>query len=204
MTKTNTEKRKRRGTLMLIAVLVFTLAITTLFVGTLAKYITSSTVSDDAVVAKFGLGVPGTINLFADSYTNVQADESGKKIIAPGTDGSYKFDITGTSEVAYQVSADITVDYSEEWGEYAPLMFSINGSTWTDFAQFETDLGAALSSVTMAPNSPYESTQTIYWRWPYSVSDGDDIDDTSMGALASAGTAPAVSIEINVTATQVD
>jgi len=197
-------KIKNRKSILLIAVLLFLIAITGVFVGTLARYITSNTVSDSAVVAKFGLGVPNTINLFSDSYANVTADESGKKIIAPGTDGSYQFNITGTSEVAYKVSADITVTYSDEWNGYEPLEFSIDGTEWTNLSQFETDLSAALASVEMAPNTVYSSTQTIFWRWPFSVSDENDIKDTAMGNMASAGTAPGISMDVKVTAAQID
>ena len=202
MTK-NKEKKDHKA-LLLIAILVLMIAISSVFAGTLAKYLTSNTVSDEAAVAKFGLGIPGTINLFSDSYTNVQADEEGKKIIAPGTEGSYKFSVTGTSEVAYKVIADIAVTYSDEWDGYEPLKFSIDGLNWTDFTEFEANLSAALSSAVMLPNSPYASTQTIYWKWLFYVSDGNDIKDTNMGNLASEGSAPSVSVDIEVTAAQVD
>ena len=198
-----TEKKRKRKAI-LIVLLALLVAVTGAFIGTLARYITSTSVSDNAVVAKFGLNVPNTIDLFADSYTNVQADTNGKKIIAPGTAGKYDFQVTGTAEVAYKVSAEITVTYSEEWNGYAPLEFSLNGNDWTGLEQFKEDLGEELESEIMQPNAPYAETQTIHWRWPFYVSDGDDIKDTAMGSAAAAGTAPKVTVNIEVTAAQID
>ena len=198
-----TETKRSRKT-MLIALLVLSIVITGAFIGTLAKYVTSSTVSDEAAVAKFGLNIPNTVNLFSDSYTNVQADPEGKKIIAPGTSGQYEFEVTGTSEVAYKVSADITVTYSEEWGEYKPLEFSIDGTTWTSLEQFKEDLSTALESEILAPNVTYTNSQTIYWSWPFYVSPENDVKDTAMGSAAATGTAPKVTVNIEATAAQID
>ena len=198
-------KSKKNKRILLVALLVLLVAITSIFIGTFAKYLQSRTVSDDAVVAKFGLDIPTTINLFSDSYTNVKADADGKKIIAPGTDGEYQFNVTGTSEVAYKVSADISIEYSDEWEDYAPLEFSLNGTTWTDdLTQFQDDLSTALASNTMSPNSTYTSTQTIHWRWPFYTSAANDLKDTAMGVKASEGPAPSVTVDIEVTAAQVD
>ena len=198
-----TKKRENRK-IVFIVLLILAVAITGTLNGTLAKYLTSNEGSDDAVAAKFGLNVPNTINLFSDSYTNVKADVDGKKIIAPGTTGQYKFEVTGYSEVAYQVSANIAVAYSEEWNGYAPLEFSINGTTWTNLEDFKTNLSNALASKTMAPGEEYANAQTIYWKWPFYVSDENDIRDTEMGVVAVSETAPKVTVNIEVKATQVD
>jgi hypothetical protein len=197
--KTKENRKSRR--FLVIGLLVLLFAITSAFVGSLARYSTQKTVSDSTVVAKFGLNVPNEINLFSDSYTNVQADTDGKKIIAPGTQGQYTFNITGTSEVAYKVSANISIEYSEEWNSYAPLKFSINGETWTDFAAFKENLNTAMESGTVAPNATYTSTQTIYWQWPISE---DDAKDNEVGYGAASGDAASVSMNIEVNAIQVD
>ena len=74
--------------------------------GTFAKYTTSSTGSDSARVAKWGLNDSSSItldNLFSDKYTNdskletVKSSENSKDVIAPGTKGSatIKFEYTG-------------------------------------------------------------------------------------------------------------
>ena len=189
---------------MIAAILILAIAITGTLIGTLARYVTSGEVGDDADAAKFGLNIPTTIDLFSDSYTNVKADVDGKKIIAPGTTGQYKFEVTGTSEVAYRVSANISVEYSEAWSEYAPLEFSLNGNDWFKLEPFKLLLSSALESEVMAPNTPYASTQTFYWKWPFHVSDENDIRDTEMGAIAATGVAPSVTVTIEVIAAQVD
>ena len=198
-----TKKLKKKKTI-LIALLILSVAATGAFIGTLAKYVTSGTASDNADVAKFGLNMPNAINLFSESYPNVGSDTDGKKIIAPGTSGQYSFAITGTSEVAYAVGANITVTYSEEWDDYAPLEFSVNGTVWTNLADFKTNLSNALASETMAPGETYENAQTIYWKWPFYVSPENDIKDTALGIAAATATAPDVTVTIEMIATQID
>jgi len=195
-------KNNRRSLLIMLAILL--IAVATAFVGTFASYIISREVSDSATVAKFGLNIPATINLFSDSYTNAKADTEGKKIIAPGTDGQYKFEVTGTSEVAYKVSANIEVAYSDAWNGYEPLEFSIDGTTWTNFDQFHESLNDALASNVLPPNTAYASTQTIYWRWPFFVSSSNDEKDAEIGIQAAEGTAATVEVNIEVIAAQVD
>ena len=198
------QKKRKKKRFLIISLFVLLVAVISAFMGSFAGYILSSTISDNASVARFGLNIPNTVDLFADSYTNVKADTDGKKIIAPGTEGQYKFEVTGTSEVAYQVSAAVSLTYSAAWDGYEPLKFSINGTDWTDFDQFQTDLSNALSSTVMTPNTAYASTQTIYWKWPFTVSSAKDIQDTDMGTAAATGTAPTVALSIEVTAAQVD
>ena len=197
-------KKKKKRKLLLFALLAILVVVTSAFIGTLSKYMTSRTVSDDAVVAKFGLNIPNTINLFSDSYTNVTADTTGKKIIAPGTSGEYIFKVTGTSEVAYEVSANVEVTYSTEWNEYSPLEFSVDGINWTKLEEFKTNLSEILDRETMNPNETYSSTQTIYWRWPFHTSSENDEKDSAMGSAAAVGTAPKVTVTIEVIAAQID
>jgi hypothetical protein len=196
--------KKTNKKAVLIALLALTVAAAGILIGSFAKYVTQETVSDEAVAATFGLDIPETIDLFGESYTNVESNAQGKNIIAPGTSGSYTFNVTGTSEVAYKVGADVTLTYSAEWGSYEPLKFSLNGTDWTDFATFKTNLNAALGSKTLAPNETYTGGQTIYWQWPYDVSAANDQKDTEMGAAAATGTAPKVTVSIVATATQVE
>ena len=199
-----TQKQKNKK-MVFIGLLVLCVLATGAFIGTLAKYVTSGNVGDSADVAKFGLNIPTEISLFSDSYTNVKADVEGDKIIAPGTEGRYKFEVTGTSEVAYKVSADIAITYSEAWDGYTPLLFSLNGTDWTgDLAAFQTSLNSALDSEIMAPGAAYASEQTIHWQWPFHVSAELDIKDTQMGAIAATETAPEVTVSIQVTAAQID
>jgi len=194
-------KKSKKGLLVLL--LIFMVVVSSVFIGSLARFLTTTEVSEEAVVAKFGLNIPNTIDLFHDSYTNVAADTEDKKIIAPGTSGEYTFEVTGTSEVAYSVSADVSVTYSSEWGDYKPLEFSLDGETWTDLENFKTDLSLALKSNVLTPNSAYTNAQTIYWRWPFSTSTENDIKDTAMGSAAATASAPKVTVVIKATAAQV-
>ena len=197
-------KKRNRKKSAFIALLVILAVMSSTFVWTLARYVTSQTATDSAAVAKFGLGIPSTINLFSDSYTNVKADEDGKKIIAPGTSGEYQFQVTGTSEVAYKVEAEVKVTYSAGWGSYQPLRFSLNNTDWMEVGAFQTSLSNVLASEPMAPNTAYASTQKIYWSWPFEGAEGDDAKDTAMGVAAAGGNAPTVEVEIEVIAAQID
>ena len=201
MENTNEKRRNKKGLILLWALLA---VVTCAFIGTLAKYTLSGDVSDDAAAAKFGLNIPTGIELFSSAYDNVGADIDGKKIIAPGTSGQSAFSVTGTSEVAYKVGADVAVVYSEEWDGYAPLLFSLDGEVWMDLAAFQQKLSTELASEVMEPNTAYESAQIIHWQWPFDVSSANDIKDTAMGVKAADGTVPEVTVNITVTATQID
>ena len=200
-------KNKSNRKLVLVALLFVLVVATAAFIGTLAKYGTTDTVSDEATVAKFGLNIPNTINLFSDSYNDatIVSDTEGKKIIAPGTSGHYDFAVTGTSEVAYKVDADITLTYSDEWGDYTPLLFSTDGELWTNFETFQTNLEDALASNILYPGEEYNNEQTIFWKWPFYTSAENDIKDTALGVEAAKypDTAPEVNVTIVITAIQV-
>ena len=197
-------KKGRNKKTLLVALLLLAVVATGAFVGTLARYAASGTVTDEAVVAKFGLNIPNTISLFSETYPNVESDTEGKNVIAPGTSGEYNFEVTGTSEVAYKVTATVTVTYSEEWDGYEPLEFSINGLNWTNLADFKTNLSNALESETMDPGAAYASTQTIYWQWPFHVSNEYDLKDSTVGLAAATETAPSVTVVIEAVAAQIE
>ena len=208
MEETN-EKEKRKRRLFVVLLLTLAIAATGSLIGTIAKYVTTETVSDGADAARFGLNIPKSIDLFSESYTSnsqihVQSDTDGRKIIAPGTSGYYTFLVSGTSEVAYVVNAVITLTYSEEWGTYAPLEFSLDGVIWTDFETFSINLSAALASNVMAPNTTYSNAQTIYWRWPFYVSAENDIKDTAIGVISAGTGSPSVTVTIVMAASQVE
>lgn len=205
MTKTLKNKK-----VMLIALVTLLAVVSSAFIGTLARYVTSSSESDGATVAKFGLNTSNEIDLFQESYgLHAASDTTGKRIIAPGTSGSYEFEVSGTSEVAYEVTADASIEYSDEWDGYEPLEFSLDGVTWTSFEDFNTNLSTALKSGRIAPNADYENTQELYWRWPFEVIEGENSDkndekDTGMGLAATTANAPTVIVTVTITAAQLD
>lgn len=105
-----------------IAAVVFTLCLITTcgISSTLAKYTTGGTVTDSARVAKFGvhLTMEGD-TAFSNEYATDDADYSGSlsvksdddaNVVAPGTSGSSRFAITGTPEVAVEVTIDLTIN----------------------------------------------------------------------------------------------
>lgn len=119
---------KKNRTMRLAALLLVLTLITSCFVGgTFAKYITSDAASDSARVAKWGIDVLVSGNLFGQFYNPNNAAEGakdiiaataqnsvdnktddGKDIVAPGTknDTGFTVQISGTPEVAYKVTAN--------------------------------------------------------------------------------------------------
>ena len=136
----------RLASMLLVAVLVSTSAIS----GTYAKYVTMDTASDTARVAKFGVTVEATSDMFSDSYKDtktpytpgetgdsitVQSATKWDDVIAPGTKGAMTdVLITGTPEVDVRVTYDATVSISDNWmvdgDEYFPVYFTIEGKTY--------------------------------------------------------------------------
>lgn len=108
-------KMMRLASGLLVAVLITTSTIS----GTFAKYVTSDSASDTARVAKFGVTVTATGNLFDKNYkdapTTTETEMSvvssdSQNLVAPGTkspENGLKFAITGKPEV--DVKIDVSV-----------------------------------------------------------------------------------------------
>ncbi len=113
----------RAASVLLVAVMLTTCAIS----GTFAKYVTADDVNDSARVAKWGVEVTATGDLFAENYINAAggnvAATSGEltvissaapqdNVVAPGTknETGMTFTIKGTPEVDTQVSVVVTVN----------------------------------------------------------------------------------------------
>lgn len=156
-------KMMRLASCLLVAVLLTTCAVS----GTFAKYVTSGSATDSARVAKFGVTVTGTGDMFKKEYakddnTFTLAENtvvSTDKVVAPGTEGSLGgFAITGTPEVAVRVSytAD-TVDFGDKWvdednGYYCPIEVTvgttvIKGLDYDSIDDFETAIKTAIQNV---------------------------------------------------------
>lgn len=109
----------RAASVLLVAVMLTTCAIS----GTFAKYVTAADTSDTARVAKFGVRVSASANLFDTNYaTNLDPAAKDKvgnditvvvnstqNVVAPGTAnvGNMTFTLTGIPEVAVNVNIDI-------------------------------------------------------------------------------------------------
>ena len=139
-----------------IAAVVFTLCLITTcgISSTLAKYTTSSSASDTARVAKWGVEVSTSGTMFGKAYgangcgstanrivaeTSASVNTSNSnKIVAPGTmnDTGIQIKIKGKPEVAFDLSASGTVE-SEIWlgnGNWGVLEVAAGINAATDFA----------------------------------------------------------------------
>lgn len=136
--------------------LIATLLTTSVIAGTFAKYTTSADGTDTARVAKWGVEIKSTGELFNTSYTKTDSNAAStitdsvvsskstgsdaEKVIAPGTSGSLTTTtISGTPEVAVRVTYTPTLtitgwqakgkdDTSET--SYFPIIFTVNGQTY--------------------------------------------------------------------------
>lgn len=131
----------RLASFLLIAVLITTCSIS----GTYAKYVTSGSGEDSARVAKFGVNVVASNDIFSDTYvdeangniagtTSLTVDsDNGDNVVAPGTKGSMAaLSITGTPEVDVNISYAAEVTLNEYWtvdgSFYCPLVFTVKGA----------------------------------------------------------------------------
>lgn len=144
---------KNRMMRLASALLILTLLTTCMISGTFAKYTTQATGKDTARVAKWGVTVNVTSDLFADAYKDarveytdttatVKADAENQNIVAPGTTGT-GLGVTsgGTPEVSYEMKIKLddttaempSLKYTPTDGTeaiYEPVKFSVlNGTT---------------------------------------------------------------------------
>lgn len=141
---------KNRMMRLASALLILTLLTTCMISGTFAKYTTQATGKDTARVAKWGVTVNVTSDLFATSYKDVDGS-NGKvtvqstdtnKLVAPGTKGSgLEIKNTAASEPEVSYSMTIKLDntakmpslkYTPTGGSaaiYEPVKFSVLNGT---------------------------------------------------------------------------
>lgn len=184
---------KNNGMMKLAAFMLIAVALTTCTVSTtFAKYTSTSTGTDSARVAKWAVTINDedvvandefTINLFEDTFTNVQSAGSDK-VIAPGTEGSFDLVIKNASEVL----AGYTVDYTVTNQGNIPIKFSVDGTNWTD----------DLADITTAQNVAMGSSATIKVQWKWDETSSDSADTT----LGAAGTAT-VEVKAAITVSQI-
>lgn len=200
------------------SVLLGAVLITTCIIGgTLAKYTTSySLTSTSAQVAKWGVTITadGDDKVLFDKTEgtgeNISVKASGEyNVVAPGMTGSISnFTISGTPEVAFEVTYDATIDLGDNWmvedAFYCPLVFTIGGDVvsgldYNTAVAFENALKAALPA-----NDQYAAGDTvnqeisISWDWAFN---GDHVKDTVLG---NAVPKPSIQFDLTVTASQLD
>ena len=123
------------------ALMVATLLSTSVISGTFAKYVTTNSTADSARVAKWGITVSTSGNLFGTDYAKHTGNDADDKItasstnvssangnvVAPGTknfEGTF-ISISGTPEVEYNVSAQSVGDIKDIFlaeGEYGVMV----------------------------------------------------------------------------------
>lgn len=209
---------KKNKTMRVASLLLALVLVTTCFVGaTFAKYVSEASAEDAVVVAKWSfkvnneeIAVTGSapeldFNLFEtikDSNGSTEADVKAG-LIAPGTSGSFSFDVENSSEV----TANYTIAFKQTQanmptGYTAPIKFYSDAAFQNEIQATEgvyTLQGGELTSGTSA------AAQTVYWQWAYSTGADADAIDTAIGIAAQTGSAvPSITINTTVTATQVD
>ena len=183
----------RVASVLMVAVLLSTCAIS----GTFAKYVTSGSGSDTARVAKFGVSVTNSGELFLEDYakndgsytlgTNTVESSNTWKVVAPGTTWSNTdVVLTGTPEVAVKVTYEITSfvvsgTWQAEGDEYFPVIFNVAGTDYyigkvASIDSIDTLIAAVKTAVanysmTYAPNTDLSSKATdaldLTWRWEF-------------------------------------
>ena len=200
-----------------IAALLVAVAVTSYSVsGTYAKYTTTlAEQTDSARVAKWEVKQTTNIeNLFKSSYA-ASDDENATDVnalvdvVAPGTSGEYKFNLSGTVETNYTLTAVVTATDTINTATYAPIKYTLDGVEVTDMNTDNvvdaTDLALAIAALyptdkVYAANTVSESIHTIGWSWAI---DGDDVKDTTLGnEIVANEDSHKVSLSVTITATQ--
>lgn len=197
-------KMMRIASVLLVAVLLSTCAIS----GTFAKYTTSQSEKASARVARWDIDFAAndtTKNFKFDLFdtikdndgTSIETDVKnnkgdGKKVIAPGTSGSFTISLKNLSEVTAQYAIEYTVT-----ADGIPVQFSTdNKATWKS----TIDAVTASDSTKLEMNAAATNI-TIYWKWPFTAEDPNtDEKDTNLGKADAA----TITVVATVTVTQVD
>ncbi len=194
---------KKNWTMRVAALMAILTLATSCFVGgTFAKYVRTGAGDDNARVAKFGVGITGTGDLFNTTYAKhdtsfgIAADSvvtsptgDGKKLVAPGTDGNLAaFELTGIPEVAVRVSYTVNDFTLTNWAVgtefYCPLIIKVGttefcGLDYTDADDFIADVKVAIEDTTYDYEANTDlSAQTaddlaIAWKWVFDDSKAD-------------------------------
>lgn len=195
---------RRTGKLIAILLLVAMISLV-LLSGTYAKYTSTYSGSDTAVVASWKItngNQVANIDLFGVSkiydtkdvtdFTTGTVDADVRTgtdngIIAPGTWGKFSYTVTNDSDVNAEYTVTYTVD---EAG--VPLKWSVDGNTWTD------DLSNVSTTALAMDDS---MTVTVYWKWDFTDTDPRDANDTALGEAV---TLARPTVGISTIFTQVD
>lgn len=201
---------KKNLVMRIAAVVLMCTLVTACFASsTFAKYTSQAEASSTVTVAKWDITVENnkitttekktvTVNLFdtineADTVTaesNVKKAASGANaIVAPGTGGTFDFDIINNSDVDAKYVVTVKVGTTT-----IPLEFSKNGTDWvTDPSTLEFKGELAKNTSTAVP------TDAIMWRWAFddaANSGTNDVRDTALGIDGNATATVTATIDV--------
>ena len=211
---------KKNKFLKLASILMMACLMTTCVIsGTFAKYVSTTSASDKARVAKWGFKEASiTIDDLFDAVYDTNKVVATTDVIAPGTTSSttikFQFD-AGTSgvtapEVAYSfkvdasesaIAAEIENNANIQWalveGDSSPAEDSSEWSTWDALINEINGLTDMEVEANTLPD--LSADYTIAWRWVFHKDTAGDTADTDMSeSLAE------VEVKITITATQID
>lgn len=128
------------------------------------------------------------IELFKVSYKNANGDITVKsagndKVLAPGTDGSYTFDLKNTANKAadYKIWVEATINSNITGMPLQTKMSGQNGwllgskNNWEDAK--DLDGISTIEHIEPGKSAEYK----IYWQWPFEQ--GKDEEDTNLGNI---------------------
>lgn len=216
--------KKNRAMRLAVLMLVLVMMTSCFVGGTFAKYTSSSTGTATARVAYWGFTAPAKmeIDMFDGEYTNT-ADvttvdaKNTDNVIAPGTSKEVTFGFAYTAntaksitapEVDYSFTVDATGTASDDIKNNTNIVWYLDG---TKVANFDALLTAieGLSEDVEAGNLPANNgSHTVKWEWAFETKGTDGKADATQDAfdtvMGNKNTLDEVSIEITITATQVD
>lgn len=204
----------KKNKMMRIAavLLIVTLISTCIISGTFAKYVAKADVEDSARVAKWGIKIETTSNLFSDKYeaedehymaaggkysvkaansTNDDEEITGDKVVAPGTssdqiDGGFSARLYGKPEVATRFQ--LKVDLNDVKDIYMPF-----AEGYTDYSEAVVD-GQAKTFDLVGPGAVGGLNNSYVYgyapvKWDITVTrvkdDGTDGRSISLSEMAS-------------------
>lgn len=214
----------------IVALLAVLCLITTCFVGTtLAKYTVTGDGSDSARVAKFGVKIETTGEMFGPTYKDEEVTVVGGEgdeeitvvsdvdVVAPGTNGTLAaYAVTGTPEVDVNVTYTAELTLGDKWklangDEYCPIVFHVNGEE-IKFVDTVANLETAVETAIIEKAAAYYNAGTdlstvnddltVTWAWAYES--GNDDKDTYLGDQAAVDNAAEIALATSVTVTQAD
>ena len=220
---------------IILIVLSFATLLSAFFVsGTYAKYTNTYSGSSSAKVAKWEFGLKKTIDLLdiiydtqgedfeypGPQYTAKDEDVSDGKL-APGTYGTYQFEISGTSETSYRLQFDFSGSVDNTGGR---LDYCLDTTCYDTLKELEEAINYNYTTNTFKPgqqpgyykdgNGPLVHTISVIWKYDCVDLNGNVCDkeakelfdkaDTELGIKAANGEKLEVKLVVEVEAIQID